>query len=262
MNLLSNALRYTPSGGTVLIACRKRGNQLRIEVRDNGIGISLADQVNIFREFYQLAQPHQDTQNGAGLGLAIVDRLVKLLGHRIALRSAPGKGSSFALEIAAVPRPVAQAAIPGFSALSEPRTEVVPLAGKKLLIVDDDERVLDSTAALLSSWGCVVSVAASLDIVQSLLAEGSAWDFLICDYHLNDEVTGIDVIATVRQHMGRSMPCMLVSGDTSPDIVKRADVAGYALLHKPVKPAKLRSLMQYLLKKSTADEIRHAAVRD
>lgn len=262
MNLLNNALRHTPSGGTVLIACRKRGNQLRIEVRDNGIGIAQADQAHIFREFYQLAQPQPDTQNGAGLGLAIVDRLVKLLGHRIVLRSAPGKGSSFALELSAVPRPVAQAAIPDFSVLSEPRSELVPLAGKKLLVVVDDERVLDGTAKLLSSWGCVVSVAASLDVVQNLLAEGGVWDFLICDYHLDDDVTGIDVIATVRQHIGRPIPCMLVSGDTSPDIVKLADAAGYALLHKPIKPAKLRSLMQYLLKKSTADEMQPAAVRD
>ncbi|MDO8351654.1 MAG: ATP-binding protein [Gallionella sp.] len=264
MNLLSNALRYTHPGGTVLIACRKRGNQLRIEVRDNGIGIAQADQANIFREFFQLAQPQPDTQNGAGLGLAIVDRLVKLLGHHIALRSAPGKGSLFALELTAAPRPVAYAAIADFSVLptSGPHNEVVPLAGKKLLVVDDDELVLDSTATLLTSWGCVVSVAASLEAVQNLLDEGAVWDFLISDYALGDDVTGLDVIAMVRQHIGRPTPCMLISGDTCPAIMKLADEAGYALLHKPVKPAKLRSLMQYLLTKNTTDETQSATARD
>jgi len=264
MNLLGNAIRYTLPGGTVLIACRKRGNQLRLEVRDNGIGIAQADQANIFREFFQLAQKQPDTQNGAGLGLAIVDRLVKLLDHRIALRSAPGKGALFALELAVAPKPVAYAAIPdcSVSPASEPYSEVVSLAGKKLLIVDDDDLVLNSTATLLTSWGGVVSVAATLEAVQSLLAEGAVWDFLISDYDLGDDVTGLDVIAMVRQITGRATPCMLISGDTSPAIMKLADAAGYSLLHKPVKPAKLRSLMQYLLRKSTTDETQPAIVRD
>ncbi|MDO9054012.1 MAG: ATP-binding protein [Gallionella sp.] len=261
MNLLSNAIRYTPPGGTVLIACRKRGNQLRIEVRDNGIGIAQADQANIFREFFQLSQPQLDTQSGTGLGLSIVDRLVKLLGHHIALRSVPGKGSLFALDLAAAPKPVEHAAIPEFFVLPEPFSEVVSLAGKKLLIVDDDKLVLDSTATLLASWGCVVSVAASLEAVQSLLAEGAVWDVLISDYCLDDNVTGLDVIALVRQHMSSPIACMLVSGNTCPDIVKLADAAGYALLHKPVKPAKLRSLMQYLLKKSATEQAQPDTIR-
>jgi signal transduction histidine kinase len=99
-NLVSNAIRYTHQNGSVMVACRHRGHFLRIEVRDNGIGISKTDQGNIYREFFQLVQPQLDTSNkGLGLGLAIVDRLVKLLGHRIELRSAPGKGSVFALEV-------------------------------------------------------------------------------------------------------------------------------------------------------------------
>ena len=262
MNLLSNAIRYTPPGGTVLIACRKRGNLLRIEVRDNGIGIAHADQANIFREFFQLAQPQPNTQNGAGLGLSIVDRLVKLLNHRITLRSLPGRGSLFALELAAAPKPVEQAAIPGFSVSPELYSEVVSLSGKKILVVDDDELVLDSTATLLSSWGCVVTVAATLEAVQSLLAEGAVWDVIISDYCLDDDVTGLDVIAMVRQHMSSPIACMLVSGNTCPDIVKLVDAAGYALLHKPVKPAKLRSLMQYLLKKSAVEPAQPATVLD
>ncbi|MBI3223309.1 MAG: response regulator [Nitrosomonadales bacterium] len=249
MNLVSNALRYTHPNGIVLIACRRRGNRLRIEVRDNGIGISKADQANIFREFFQLMQPQLDTQKGLGLGLAIVDRLVKLLEHRIELRSAPNKGSTFALELPAASAPIAHFAIAGLPALpaSEQATESTSLAGKRLLIVDDDALVLESTTAILNSWGCKVSAAASLEAVQKLLVDGAAWDLIISDYQLGNDVTGLDVIETVRQHLNKVIPCILISGDTSPAVLKLASVAGHHLLHKPVKPAKLRSLVLYLL---------------
>ncbi len=252
INLLSNALRYTPPGGIVLIACRKRGDQLRIEVRDNGIGISKADHANIFREFFQLDHHQLDTQKGTGLGLAIVDRLVKLLGHRIELRSAPGQGSLFALELAAAPEPAVYPVAGGVTALSASgqHSDSSPLAGKRLLIVDDDALVLDSTTTLLASWGYEVSAASSLEAVQSLLGEGAVWDLLISDYRLGDDATGLDVIASVRQHLGKLTPCILISGDPRPAVLKLADAAGYPLLHKPVKPAKLRSLVQYLLKET------------
>lgn len=249
MNLVSNALRYTHPNGIVLIACRRRGNRLRIEVRDNGIGISKADQANIFREFFQLMQPQLDTQKGLGLGLAIVDRLVKLLEHRIELRSAPNKGSTFALELPAAAAPIASFAIAGLPALSasEQATESTSLTGKRLLIVDDDALVLESTTTILSSWGCKVTAADSLEAVQKLLVDGAAWDLIISDYQLGHDVTGLDVIETVRQHLNKVVPCILISGDTSPAVLKLASVAGHHLLHKPVKPAKLRSLVLYLL---------------
>ncbi|TAN72959.1 MAG: HAMP domain-containing protein, partial [Gallionella sp.] len=146
-NLVSNAIRYTRPNGCVMIACRRRGRLLRIEVRDNGVGISKIDQANIFREFFQLTQPQLDANKGLGLGLAIVDRLVKLLGHRIELRSTPGKGSVFALETPIAPR---HGRVPAATIQSPPDHDHVsgksPLAGKKLLVVDDDALVLSGTA--------------------------------------------------------------------------------------------------------------------
>ena len=248
-NLVSNALRYTPQNGRVMIACRRRGDRLRIEVRDNGIGISRNDQANIYREFFQLNQPQLDSSKGLGLGLAIVDRLVKLLGHRIDLRSAPGNGSVFAVEV-----PIASGAVAPSTTATEPETEGMAdnqaLTNKKLLVVDDDEMVLNSTARILATWGCQVTLATTVAQVKQLLEEGMTWDLVISDYQLENNTTGIDVITLVHQRQGKELPCILVSGDTGPAVLKLAAVSGHHLLHKPVKPAKLRSLAIHMLEES------------
>ncbi|MDP1995814.1 MAG: ATP-binding protein, partial [Gallionella sp.] len=247
MNLVGNAIRYTYPNGCVMVACRRRGNLLRIEVRDNGVGISKTDQDNIFREFFQVSQQQTDTNKGLGLGLAIVDRLVKLLGYRIELRSAPGKGSVFALEIPLARRPgKSPSAAQTLSGQGQGLEESL-LTGKRLLVVDDDPMVLSSTASILTSWGCIVSTAASLAQVGQFLRDGETWDFIISDYQLRNNENGIDIVAMVHQHHDRQIPCILISGDTSPAIVKLASVSGHHLLHKPVRPAKLRSLIIYLL---------------
>lgn len=246
-NLVSNALRYTPPNGRVMIACRRRGNRLRIEVRDNGIGISRNDQANIYREFFQLNQPQLDSSKGLGLGLAIVDRLIKLLGHRIDLHSAPGLGSVFAVEVPIAQSPAESASNGTKEREIESVTDESALAGKKLLVVDDDEMVLNSTARILTAWGCEVTLATSMAQVEQFLQDGLTWDMIISDYQLENHATGIDVIATVQAHLGESLPCILVSGDTGPAVLKLAAVSGHHLLHKPVKPAKLRSLLIHLL---------------
>lgn len=247
-NLVSNAIRYTYQNGCVMVACRRRKHFLRIEVRDNGVGISKTDQGNIFREFFQLAQPQLDTSKGLGLGLAIVDRLVKLLGHRIELRSAPGKGSVFALEVPITPDAGRSSAVAEqVSAHLDQEVEKSPLAGKRLLIVDDDAAVLSGTTGILTSWGCQVSAAASVAQVEQFLHDGVKWDLIVSDYQLGNNTNGIDVIELVRQHQNQRIPCILISGDTSPTVLKLASVSGHHLLHKPVRPAKLRSLIEHLL---------------
>jgi CheY-like chemotaxis protein/anti-sigma regulatory factor (Ser/Thr protein kinase) len=249
MNLVSNAIRYTPQGGCVLIACRKRGANLRIEVRDNGAGIPEADQTNIFREFYQISQSQLGSNKGLGLGLSIVDRLVKLLGHRIELRSAPGNGSVFALELQIADDPYQQETTIQTSDIV-PDDEKSPLSGKKLLVVDDDMAVLSSTASLLRSWGCIVSQASSFEQVEQLLHDGLTCDFIVSDYQLGEGENGIDAISLVRQHHNRQVPSILVSGDTSPAVLQVASANGLHLLQKPVKPGKLRSLIVHLLESS------------
>ncbi len=253
MNLVSNAIRYSHPNGIVMIACRKRGNQLRIEIRDNGIGIAQEDQVNIFNEFFQVSKPQLDSSKGQGLGLAIVDRLVKLLGLGIELKSTPGCGSMFALQVPINTElrklsdsgkyPALSSVMPG---------EKLPLQGKSVLVIDDDELVLASTATILASWGGAVESATNLDRLQELLSEGTVWDLIISDYQLADDETGMDVIAMVRRHNSSQTPAILISGDTSTDLLQLANAAGHHLMHKPVKPAKLRSLVMFLLSESSS----------
>jgi CheY-like chemotaxis protein/anti-sigma regulatory factor (Ser/Thr protein kinase) len=243
MNLVSNALRYTSANGTVMIACRRRFGQVVIEVRDNGIGIEKTHQAAIFREFFQLHQNQIGSQKGLGLGLAIVDRLARLLGHKIALRSAPDKGSRFTLSLEGALASDGHIA-PSAGGLER---ESYPLTGKKVLIVDGDGPVLDGTARIIASWGGEITAVSSLKSVKLLLSKGARWDLVISDYQVNCNVTGLDIIKTVRQHLCTQTPGILISTDTSDSLLKLANYAGYPLLHKPVKPAKLRSLVQFLL---------------
>jgi signal transduction histidine kinase len=274
INLVSNAIRYTRQDGCVLIACRKRDARLRIEVRDNGVGISEDDQANIFCEFFQVTQSHHggknglDANKGLGLGLSIVEHLAKLLGCRIELRSKPGEGSVFAFEVQIVDQIadgtdqqiIDQQKITiqtspdsadeigheaGHEDGHEPGYEIEksPLIGMNLLVVDDDMAVLSGTSGLLRSWGCIVSQASSFAQVEQLLREGPAWDFIVSDYQLGGDKNGFDVIAMVRQHHNKPIPCVLISGDTGPAFLEMAKASGHPLLQKPVKPSKLRSLI-------------------
>lgn len=247
LNLLGNALRYTPQSGTVLLACRRRGDNLRIEVRDNGIGIPEAEQQNVFREFVQLANSARDRSKGLGLGLAIVDRLARLLRHPLSLRSAPNRGSVFAIT---VPR------IFGVDELlAEPVNVPAPnalarhdrLENIRVLVVDDDLLVRTSTAGILESWGCHVSVAECLQEVYDKFPDAN-FDLVICDYRLPDG-DGLALAERIRQQGAIQPAFILVSGDTAPELLQAVNDRGHHLLHKPVRPAKLRSLMLFLLKK-------------
>lgn len=237
-NLVSNALRYTHQNGTVLIACRRRGETLQIEVRDNGIGIDPACQAHIFGEFVRLNHPALGGQPGLGLGLSIVDRLVKLLGHALELHSAPGKGSTFSLRLNLSASPV----------IIEPVELLnLSLSGKKMLVLDSDARMLDGMSKLLRSWGCEVTAASAFKDVQRRLNKGECWDMVISDELFEGHQSGLDVIRMVRQR--RETPCILIS--SRPDELKSVQEAELHALLKPVKPAKLRSLMQFLLMDQT-----------
>ena len=252
LNLVGNAIRYTPQNGTVLLAFRRRGDDLRIEVRDNGIGIPQEEQQNVFREFVQLANSARDRSKGIGLGLAIVDRLARLLHHPLVLRSAPNRGSTFSIT---VPR------VFGVDELLA-ETEQTPdakmhkhdqLDNLRVLVVDDDMLVRTSTAGILESWGCQVSLAESLQEVGEKYAE-SHFDLVICDYRLPDG-NGLQLADRIREHCETPPQFVLVSGDTAPEISQAVKERGHHLLHKPVRPAKLRSLILFLLKKRNGSDV-------
>jgi signal transduction histidine kinase/CheY-like chemotaxis protein len=242
LNLVSNAVHYTERGG-IVIGCRRRNGRMRIDVCDSGIGIPEDQRRNIFGEFYQLDGATRDRAGSLGLGLAIVDRLCCLLDHPIELSSQVGRGSRFSVSVPAAPAGagVTEAAATSLSvALAEP--------GKLIVVIDDDAAVRESTRGLLQRWGCRVATAACEDTVLARLAElGGTPDLIICDYRLAHGQTGFELINRLRGACGAQIPAFLISGDTSPERLREAHEEGYYLLHKPVRPSTLRSLVRRLL---------------
>jgi CheY-like chemotaxis protein len=239
-NLLGNAIRYTAQGG-VVVGCRRRQGLLHIEVWDSGIGIPADQQQAVFNEFYQLAPRGSLRGDGLGLGLAIVARLCALLGHGVTVRSQPGRGSCFRVSL-----PLAPATPP----LGAPAPAVAPvpdlLRHRRVVVIDNDDRVLDSTGGLLRAWGCEVVTARSVEQALSALA-GQAPDLVMADFHLDDGQDGVAAVARLRQLHGPALPAFLVSGDVSPATRQRAADSGLPLLDKPVPPARLRALASRLL---------------
>jgi two-component system, sensor histidine kinase len=240
-NLISNAIRYTETG-SVFIICEGHNETATLAVVDTGPGIAPEHQTEIFREFYQLHNPERDRTKGLGLGLAIVDRLAKLLNHPLELRSVPGRGSTFRLSL-----PVGEA---GAIQIDEPVSEnlgrhAVPL---NVLLIDDEATVCEAMAILLDGWSYGVTTAGSLEEALALLRNPP--DVIIADYRLREERTGAEAIRALQQHFRRDIPALIVTGDTDPERIAQAKQSGFAFLHKPVSPAKLRAFLRGVRGKS------------
>jgi signal transduction histidine kinase len=241
MNLVSNAIRYTASGGA-LVGCRRRGRELRIEVWDSGIGIPADQREGIFGEFYQIAASGRN--EGLGLGLAIVDRLCRLLGHRIELASTPGRGSRFAVSLPLIAAPQEPVEYAGAA-----QAMADPAKGKLVVVIDDDALVRDAMRGLLRHWGCRVVAAESERAAQASLAgKDRRPDLIISDYGLADGHTGIEAIQRLRSAFRGHIPAFLVTGDIAPERLREASAKGFHLLHKPVEPMALRAMLNQMLK--------------
>jgi CheY-like chemotaxis protein len=246
LNLVSNAVRYTERGG-VVVGCRRRGERLRIDVCDTGPGVPEDQRERIFGEFYQMTDTRQDRGGGLGLGLAIVDRLARLLAHPVELASRPGRGSRFSVSV-----PLAGA--PRHAEMLAPASGVSdPAFGKRVLVIDDDALVLDGMRGILQSWGCHVQTASSGAAALAALAQQAGPpDLIISDYRLGDGTTGIEAIRRLREAIGSPVQAFVISGDTAPDRLREASANGYHLLHKPVSPMTLRTTLIRLLKAQDA----------
>ena len=229
-NFVANAVRYTERG-RILVGCRRRGTRLRLAVYDTGPGIPLKHQRAVFEEFYQINNRERDRAKGLGLGLAIVQRLSKLLSVPIELASQPGRGSMFAVDL---PRSSADqrfAAPLGTMKLAA-RTD---LAGMAIAVIDDEEPILDATRALLETWGCAVVTAASgKEAIDRLILEPRAPDAIICDYRLRGTEDGINVIAMLRGEFNADIPAVLITGDTAPARIQEIKASNMPVLHKPI----------------------------
>ncbi|MBV8970980.1 MAG: response regulator [Sphingomonadaceae bacterium] len=235
LNLGTNALRNTMRGG-VLIAARRRDNIVGLEVWDTGVGIAPDDLARIFDDFIQVGNPERNRRKGMGLGLAIARRSARLLGTRIEVASRVGRGSMFRLAqpAAAAPPPPAAA------------ETVDPIAGLRVLVIDDDPDVREAIALLLGHWGVVADVAGDADAALARIATGPRHAMVLTDYRLPGAVDGLGLVAALRQAAGWPLPACVVTGDLDPAIIAAAAACGIPLLHKPVQPARLRALIAHV----------------
>ncbi|MDP3618784.1 MAG: hybrid sensor histidine kinase/response regulator, partial [Ramlibacter sp.] len=243
LNFVSNAVRYTPNG-RVLVACRVRGSSLRLAVYDTGKGIPESEQQAIFDEFRRLdpSRPH-DRTGGLGLGLAIVRRLALALRLPVTVRSTPGKGSMFAVDL-----PLGHVSRPRAAAPVAPGSQQ-SLAGRLIVLIDDEPSILRAASFILQVAGCEVICAKSGSEATRLLADTTRVpDAIVCDYELNDACKGSDVIRMLRDEFNLDIPAILVTGNTGSGMVETdAGELGIGVLYKPLEAAALTGSLEELL---------------
>ncbi|QYJ77600.1 hybrid sensor histidine kinase/response regulator [Shewanella acanthi] len=241
-NFLTNAYRYA-RGGRVLFGCRRRGSELEIQVVDTGCGIDEVETREIFKEFKRLNNPRSNSVSGLGLGLAIADRISRVLDHSIQVSSQLGRGSVFSI------------CVPLGETVSQPQPQVTlsllqPLAGIKVLCIDNEEAILAGLESLLSRWQCEVICARDLSDARIKLGlKGVAPDIVLADFHLDDGQNGVDAMDGIRTLYGKDLPGILITANTSKELIEDVQRRGYHYMAKMVKPAALRALISSLVKK-------------
>ena len=245
-NLVSNAVKYTRSGG-VVVGLRKQGKGYRVAVYDTGIGMGRREQREVFDEFKRLEDGAR-TAGGLGLGLSIVERIAAVLGLSVGIASQPGSGSCFSVTVPHVARSSAEAAL----AVRRPtnahtaRAHQTDMTGLTVCCIDNEATILEGMEGLLSRWGAVaVTGANAAEVGKALQARGLEPDIVLADYHLDDG-TGIEAVKELRWRFGPDLPAALVTADRSPEMRERAEAASISILNKPVKPAALRAMVAKL----------------
>jgi two-component system, sensor histidine kinase len=253
-NLVSNALKYTVAG-SVTLSCAVRSGDLAIEVTDTGIGIAPHQLTSVFDEFYQVRR--RSNHPGVGLGLAIVKRLVDSLGLSIDVTSTLGVGSSFCLLI---PARMVSDAVPHQPADKTSATLRPVPDNTVVLLVEDDDAVRRATALYLKTIGLVTLAAASIaDARRVLLGSQRPPDIIISDYHLGPDETGLELIEFVRSMLGKPLPALLLSGDTSAALHDQSQTVSCRVLSKPVDAELLGSTIAELLSADASGRDRDSA---
>lgn len=242
-NFLTNAYRYA-RGGRVLFGCRHRGSELEIQVLDTGCGIDEHETHEIFKEFKRLNNPRSKSVSGLGLGLAIADRISRVLNHGIQVSSQLGRGSVFSISVP-LGETVRQPLVKALPSLLQ------PLSGIKVLCIDNEEAILAGLESLLSRWQCEVICAKDLaDARIKLGLKGVAPDIVLADFHLDDCQNGVDAMDGIRALYGKELPGILITANTRKELVEDVQRRGYHYMAKMIKPAALRALISSLVKKA------------
>lgn len=243
-NFLSNAFRYTENG-KVLLGCRRQGDTISIEVWDNGVGIAKEKTNEIFQEFKRLKSSKVAYRNGLGLGLAIVDKISKVLNHPIKVDSVQGKGSKFSIQVpkGEIDQLCANDSIP------TQMLQNTDLAQRTIWVIDNDANICDGMARLLGGWNCTVITALSLEhLEQQVNIYQDYADILIVDYHLDNNETGFSAAKVVNKGRTLSIPTLMITANYSKSLKNEVAKTGILLLNKPVKPMKLKTTMLHLLR--------------
>lgn len=243
-NFLSNAFRYTENG-KVLLGCRRQGDTVSIEIWDNGVGIAKEKINEIFQEFKRLQSSKVAFRNGLGLGLAIVDKISKVLKHPIKVDSVQGKGSMFSIKV-----PIGK--IDQIDAQNSIPTQILQntdLAQRTIWVIDNDANICDGMARLLGGWNCTVITAISLEhLEQQVDIYQDNADILIVDYHLNNDETGFSAASIINKGRILAIPTLMITANYSKSLKNEVAKTGVLLLNKPVKPMKLKTTMLHLLR--------------
>ena len=241
-NLLSNAIRYTTSG-RILLGCRRHRQSLSIEVWDTGIGIAEDKLGEIFQEFKRGDVTHRKQDRGLGLGLAIVDKIARMLGHRIRVSSRLGKGSMFAIEVPLTTR------APRARVVHEaPDLLLERLSGSRIWVLDNDAAICAGMRTLLEAWGCqVVTALSEEDLARQVDNYHADADLLIADYHLDDGHNGVDAVALINSRRSTPLPALMITANYSNELKQQMRELGHTLMHKPARPMKLKTAMSHLL---------------
>jgi PAS domain S-box-containing protein len=236
-NLVENAIRYTEFG-YVRLTCHVVNGHARIAVHDTGIGIPPAHLERVFDEFHQLGNPERDRSQGLGLGLSIVQRLSRLLGHPVTVESEPGQGSVFSIDVTLGKAPALLDNQPG---------AIVPRDGEGRLavLVDDDAIVLLGLRAIFQDWKFQTLIAASAEqAVERLKSDGRIPDIIIADYRLRGGERGTDAVQRIRDLLGVAVPAIILTGETGMEWQREAGDLGYGIAFKPVTPRQLHDVLR------------------
>lgn len=248
-NYISNAIRYTDTGN-IRIQCEEKNKQVTISVIDSGIGIPLTQQDIIFEEFHQLSNPERDRSKGLGLGLAIVQRTAKLLGHSIDITSTPNQGSAFSVTVAL--STVSEIAAPNTHQI---KTDTTLNSSSLILVIDDEENIREATQMLFSLWGCdVIAVSSKKEALAELRLQDKIPDGIIADYRLRENQNGINAVKEIQAEYHSDIPSLIVTGDIAIEDLKKVNNSGLQVLHKPVAEIKLRTFLRHVQQHQNASK--------
>ncbi|WP_051669112.1 hybrid sensor histidine kinase/response regulator [Marinobacter nitratireducens] len=243
-NFLTNAIRYT-GRGRILLGCRRQRDHVLLQVWDTGPGIPEDKLSEIFQEFKRIRPEGAPADKGLGLGLAIVDKISRMLGHEVTVSSIEGRGSVFSVRV-----PLGKLAPkrPGSDDLRQPSVDH-GMGGARVWVIDNDHSICEGMQTLLEGWDCQVITAVSLaDLERQLDPAESPVDVILADYHLDNDETGVNVVATINDRRRDPAPVVMITANYTNELKQHIRGLGHVLMNKPVKPLKLRSTLNHLIR--------------